>query len=269
MLRVFALLVVWAGSLVSSAAPQVSYAWANHPTASQYDPEPVYSHNASGGRIMISRGGVGVYTLRFVGFGGKGAGGGHVQVTAYGAGADQCKVASWGYAAPDFIVNVRCFQPNGAPADTRYTVLAGWPDSPAPALQGATRVPAEPPHSPGDSVQRTILENGTVEFRYPDGTIVRHAGTCKEVTPPGGEPRKLCYAFTHVPYNLPPLSDQEPRGLGSWVQDRSDDVMGHINALLGGDQASVGNYQRTEADLDPYQRVERRLALVGLLLGQR
>lgn len=96
------------------------YAWADNPTVGSYTPNASYSYNSSGGPISISRSGVGAYSVNFSGLGG-GAGGGNVQVTAYGTDAATCKVASWSFAG-DFTASVRCFQTGGSAVDTRFTI---------------------------------------------------------------------------------------------------------------------------------------------------
>ncbi|MCI0409231.1 MAG: hypothetical protein L0191_11845, partial [Acidobacteria bacterium] len=207
-----------AAGLPSHAVAQISYTWANRPAAAEYQPDPLYSHNSAGGTITISRHGTGAYTIRFAGLGEKGRGGGHVQVTGYGDGSDMCKVARWGYRRPDFVVEVRCFGADGAAADGRYTVLAGWPAEQPPLPAGAGAGPGEP-------VKRLVLEDGTIEFRYPDGTVRRLTRHCRVVIPPGAAPDSTCVVFAEVPYNLPPLSDPGPRGLRAWVEDRSDQLM--------------------------------------------
>ena len=104
----------------ASAAHGNGYAWADNPTGASYTPNATYSFNSSGGAIGITRSGVGTYAVKFSGLGGNGAGG-NVQVTAYGADAETCKVASWAFAPTDFTANVRCFR-GGAPVDTRYSI---------------------------------------------------------------------------------------------------------------------------------------------------
>jgi hypothetical protein len=128
------------------ALAQAGFVWADQPSAKGYEPNREYSYNASGGRNTIGRMGIGAYAVRFGGLGGAGRGRGHVQVTAYGASSDTCKVESWDVpsAAPrDFIVHVRCFSPNGSPTDSQYTVLAGW-FSQAGSSPGLSPLPSRP-----------------------------------------------------------------------------------------------------------------------------
>lgn len=131
------------GLVVATAAPsrataQTGYAWANEPTAAEYEPNRLYSFNAGGGRVLISRLGTGSYNVQFEGLGGKGVGGGDVHVTSYGPGSSACKVVVWSYPAPNFQARVDCFGSDGAPTDAMFTILAGWPTGSG----GSTVVPA-------------------------------------------------------------------------------------------------------------------------------
>lgn len=100
-------------------SPEVAYAWADSPTSSSYTPDSEYSWNPSGGSISISRFGTGQYQVTWSGF--TLLDGGDAQVSAYGSGNAQCKVVSWG----SDLVNVNCFAPGGAFADSFYTVFLG------------------------------------------------------------------------------------------------------------------------------------------------
>ena len=97
----------------------IGYAWADRPTTSSYTPSSFYAYNAAGGAPQITRAGPGRYTVGFPGLGSYIGHGGNVQVTAYGSGAEQCKVVSWG----GDLVYVRCFNASGALVNTRFTVL--------------------------------------------------------------------------------------------------------------------------------------------------
>ena len=105
---------------------KLSFAWANNPTAASYQPSASYAYNPAG-PITIKRSGTGRYAVRFVGFGGNGSFGGHVQVVSHGSRPSRCKVAGWSSGTQDFIANVRCFSPTGVPIDERFSVLVAWP----------------------------------------------------------------------------------------------------------------------------------------------
>lgn len=96
-----------------------AFALATQPANPSYAPHPSYASNPGGGAITATRTGTGAYTITFAGMFGIGTGGGHAQVTAYGAGSARCRVRSWGNEN----VNVRCFDASGAPADSAYSVL--------------------------------------------------------------------------------------------------------------------------------------------------
>jgi hypothetical protein len=96
-------------------AEQGAYLWADQPTSASYTPSRFYSYNSRGGTNTVTRSGVGAYQASLPGFTTVG---GNVQVTAYGSTTHHCKVAGWGLN----IVNVRCFDAAGNPADTFWTL---------------------------------------------------------------------------------------------------------------------------------------------------
>ena len=97
----------------------VAYAWANNATAASYTPSSLYSYNPTGGAVTATRNGTGDYSMTWSGFGALGTGGGHPQVTAYDASNKRCEILGW---AND-LVNVRCYDSAGNPADSRYSLL--------------------------------------------------------------------------------------------------------------------------------------------------
>ncbi|MCH7231358.1 hypothetical protein L0U85_10935 [Glycomyces sp. L485] len=101
-----------------------AYVWANRPTVDDYEPAPGYAYNSTGG-VQVSRHGTGSYTVVFEGAAPvRWANGGVVHTSAYGSYSNAfCTVASWGpplFGGDDLLAHVRCFAPNGAPADTRF-----------------------------------------------------------------------------------------------------------------------------------------------------
>ncbi|WP_438023971.1 hypothetical protein [Sorangium sp. So ce233] len=96
-----------------------AYVWANDPTAAAYTPNLTHQFNSSGVNNTIVRQGVGRYAVTLPW---QTAVGGTVEVTAYGPDSDHCKVASWGQSGDDTVVDVRCFDSAGAPADDRFTL---------------------------------------------------------------------------------------------------------------------------------------------------
>ena len=51
------------------------------------------------------------------------ASGSNVQITAYGAGPEYCKVVGWSGTETNTNVNVACFDASGAPTDTRFVLV--------------------------------------------------------------------------------------------------------------------------------------------------
>lgn len=95
------------------------YVWADQPSVASYTPAAAYQFNSVGGSNTIARTAVGTYTVNLPSLG---TSGGHVQVTAYGAGSNECKVSSWGPSGTTQKVNVRCVNTAGAAADSYFTM---------------------------------------------------------------------------------------------------------------------------------------------------
>jgi hypothetical protein len=102
--------------LAPLAFPIDGYVWASQPANPSYLATTGYEHNSSGGGIRVTRSATGVYQARFYGMAGAG---GVAHVGAYGNN-DICTVSSWGQSGADEVVNVRCFTPAGAAADSRF-----------------------------------------------------------------------------------------------------------------------------------------------------
>jgi hypothetical protein len=101
---------------IGDTARDNGYVRADNPTASSYTPSAIYQMNSRGTQNTVQRTGVGAYTVTMPGF--SGAHGGSVQVSAYGTGANHCKVNSWSSTA----VNVNCYTAAGAAADTAFVL---------------------------------------------------------------------------------------------------------------------------------------------------
>ena len=96
-----------------------AYVWADSPGSASYTPSLSYQYNSTGANNTITRSGVGVYQVRLPGLG---LISGHAQVTAYGGSANRCKVQSWNSSGAAKLVNIRCFDTAGAPADSTYVL---------------------------------------------------------------------------------------------------------------------------------------------------
>ncbi|MDI1437477.1 hypothetical protein [Polyangium sorediatum] len=94
-----------------------AYVRANEATTSAYTPDLRFQFNSTGANNTVARLGAGRYTVTLPG---QTAVGGTVEVTAYGAGSDHCKVASWTQLGDDMVVSVRCFDSAGALSDSMF-----------------------------------------------------------------------------------------------------------------------------------------------------
>lgn len=120
----------------------VGYVLADDPTRASYAPAAFWSYNSKRQRNTVIRTGIGAYTVEFPGLASTG---GNAQVTALGPAPAVCKIGSarWYTSGTAERLSVRCFAPNGAPADSRFTAsfTAGggtantyafaWADQPA------------------------------------------------------------------------------------------------------------------------------------------
>jgi hypothetical protein len=100
-----------------------AFAYANQPTSASYSPQASGSWNPSG-TTKVTRLSTGYYQVHFNNLGAQlSSHGGHVQVSAVGAGSAYCKLSEeWG-GSPNLSVVVQCYTLAGQPADAKFTVL--------------------------------------------------------------------------------------------------------------------------------------------------
>ncbi|WP_437486818.1 hypothetical protein WME75_04595 [Sorangium sp. So ce1014] len=102
-----------------------AYAWAQQATGS-FTANSSYARNSSGDVSgegvdnTVTQLGTGRYRVQFPGIGASS--GGNVQVTAYGSGAERCKVDHWNSSGGGVNVYVNCFTAGGAAINTRFSV---------------------------------------------------------------------------------------------------------------------------------------------------
>jgi hypothetical protein len=112
-----ALAVVTAGP-AHAAAHVEGYVWASQPVTPQYLAATGYEYSSAGQPIVITRTGVGDYTVRFHGLATPG---GVAHASAYGTGnGDFCTVGWYRPRGSDQLVRVRCFDGDGDPSDSRF-----------------------------------------------------------------------------------------------------------------------------------------------------
>lgn len=112
------------GTATSSLAQEFPTGWtylvANDPVAESYTPALAFQFSSLGETNTVERSDAGVYTVHLPGFG---PGSGNVQVTAVSQGAESCKAAGWGYVGSTLQIHVRCFDLEGQPADSMFSLL--------------------------------------------------------------------------------------------------------------------------------------------------
>ncbi|MGN9811075.1 hypothetical protein ACTMSW_17140 [Micromonospora sp. BQ11] len=93
--------------------------YAHSPTTAEYRPGWGYTATNTEGGVLVRRTGTGAYTVVLED---APARGGVAHVVAYGSGPVFCTVAGWyrSLAAPDLLIQVRCFAATGAPVDSRF-----------------------------------------------------------------------------------------------------------------------------------------------------
>ncbi|GLW34251.1 hypothetical protein [Actinoplanes regularis] len=120
-----ALLLIAPGAPAAAATPdRFGFAYVKDPTVPAWTPLPapyqfgswVPGPLATGGKIATGR-----FLVRFpnIAFGSRG----NVHVTAVARDGRFCEIVRWYASAPDEVIDVQCFKPGGAPADTPFTVL--------------------------------------------------------------------------------------------------------------------------------------------------
>jgi hypothetical protein len=100
-----------------------AYVWADKPTAASYQPSAGYAFNRMGGGISIARAssGDGVYNVRMKGLSSLLGSQSTVMATAYGSSTKACKSVTPRIVKD--IVQVRCFDLQGARANSRFSLL--------------------------------------------------------------------------------------------------------------------------------------------------
>jgi hypothetical protein len=103
----------------ASLGYDLAYVLANQPKTGTYVPSPSYQANSSGAANQIHRQGIGSYLVKLPNLGKTG---GHVQVTAEGAGPARCKVARWDPHPNEKDIKVICHTPSGKLVNSKFTL---------------------------------------------------------------------------------------------------------------------------------------------------
>lgn len=112
-------------------------------------------------------------------------------------------------------------------------------------------------------IQRRILEDGTLESRYPDGLIhrLRPDGNVESVSPDGMESMGL---RIHVEDADLPLLPEELSGWGSMLGEQLLILLRNILS-----EAEFAAYRQTEVNKDYYELIEWRLRSLNFLTASQ
>lgn len=170
--------------LVSRAAADRAFAFANQPTVNDYSPDPKGSWNPAGS-TEVRRLGVGTYLVLFSNLRLQlSMDGGHPQVNAVGSGKAHCEVGEWGagLSSADLLLTVVCHTPAGALVDSKFSVLFVGPsrhlayaygDQPSAASYSPDPDYSSNPAGGGISITRTAKGKYTIWWVGVDAEILR------------------------------------------------------------------------------------------------
>jgi hypothetical protein len=97
---------------------ELAYLWSNQLTGT-FTPAPAYQWSTSGQLGQVTRAALGRYDVTLTGLPEVG---GSVLVTAYGTGSEYCKVNYWYSTGADTVAEVLCFDNDGKPVDTLFSL---------------------------------------------------------------------------------------------------------------------------------------------------
>lgn len=100
------------------------YVWASDQASESYTVANGYEYLSSGAKASITRAGTGQYAVTMTGLAAGAGQRTNVQVSAYNTGSNYCQLSGWQNSGADLVAGVRCFNTEGAPADSRFTLLA-------------------------------------------------------------------------------------------------------------------------------------------------
>lgn len=122
------------------------------------------------------------------------------------------------------------------------------------------------PAGGGGDVKRTILPDGSVEIRYPDGRRkILFEGGHKIIYPDGREQR---YSYMSVQVDVPPLLPSQP-SIVAWLEGMNNNLLNMIGTLVDGNQQALDYYTQKENEktANLYEKIQLRTAYINRLLS--
>jgi hypothetical protein len=120
------------------------------------------------------------------------------------------------------------------------------------------------PQSSG-TAQRTILPDGTVEIRYPDGTIKQLSTGGVTIISPNGQKKK--YQFLQVQPDTPPSLPGDEMTV-TWLEAHNNSLLDIIRSLVSNSQTAIDNYIQYEGtSSNLYEKINKRTQTIDYLLS--
>jgi hypothetical protein len=135
-----------------------------------------------------------------------------------------------------------------------------------PQLEVLGTPPAQPAGAdPDGAVSRKILPDGSVELRYPDGTVRHRFGGGETVTRPDGTTSTMLFQNAQPP--TPPTAPPDA-GHADWLEAENSRLLDIMRTLVGNDETSVQNYlEREGPGRTVYEQIEARTGAVAWLVN--
>ena len=178
-----------------------------------------------------------------------------------------CK--AWTYVKPGYQgQRARCWLKNGVPNPSHDTCcISGVKTTGTEGGQTTTNIEPQETASPQSSgiSQRTILPDGTVEIRYPDGTIKRLSKSGITIISPNGQTKK--YQFYQVQPDTPPSLPSDAQTF-TWLEAHNENLLVIIRSLVSNDQTAIDNYLQYEGtSSNLYEKINKRTQTIDYLLS--
>lgn len=178
-----------------------------------------------------------------------------------------CK--AWTYVKPGYQgQRARCWLKNSVPNPSHDTCcISGVKTTGTEGGQTTTNIEPQETASPQSSgiSQRTILPDGTVEIRYPDGTIKRLSKSSTTIISPNGQTRK--YQYYQVQPDTPPSLPSDAQTF-TWLEAHNENLLVIIRSLVSNDQTAIDNYLQYEGtSSNLYEKINKRTQTIDYLLS--
>ena len=112
-------------------------------------------------------------------------------------------------------------------------------------------------------VKRRVLDNGSVELTFSDGTIKVYSGGSITVKNPGGE--EFTMSMMQVMTLDPPMPNNPD--VNKWLGELNNNMDEIATHLFDGDATSLINYKNNLSDYNSIKRVNESMRIIGFLIN--